>query len=123
MTRLPAVLVTVTVVTATLLAGCGSTAGTALPASPSTGWVDESVTFPASGVTIDATFRHATGTTSALPAALLIAGSGPTDRNGNSTQVTGRIDTLRTLAGWLSDDGVASLRYDKLGSGQTGLGP
>ena len=31
--------------------------------------------------------------------------------------------TLQTLADWLSADGVASLRYDKLGSGQTGLGP
>ena len=33
------------------------------------------------------------------------------------------LDTLRTLATWLSADGVPSLRYDKLGSGQTGLGP
>ena len=30
---------------------------------------------------------------------------------------------MRTLADWLSEDGVASLRYDKLGSGKTGLGP
>ena len=27
------------------------------------------------------------------------------------------------IADWLSADGVASLRYDKLGSGRTGLGP
>jgi acetyl esterase/lipase len=32
-------------------------------------------------------------------------------------------NTLKTVADWLSDDGVASLRYDKLGSGQTGIGP
>ncbi|MGC1420000.1 MAG: hypothetical protein WA786_07775, partial [Acidimicrobiales bacterium] len=52
----------------------------------------------------------------------LIAGSGPTDRNGNSTVEPGPIDTLETMADWLSADGVASLRYDKLGSGETGLG-
>jgi uncharacterized protein len=53
---------------------------------------------------------------------VLIAGSGPTDRNGNSAVEPGPIDTLKTLADWLSQDGVASLRYDKLGSGRTGLG-
>jgi alpha-beta hydrolase superfamily lysophospholipase len=54
---------------------------------------------------------------------LLIAGSGPTDRNGNSALEKGPVDTLKTLADWLSGDGVATLRYDKLGSGKTGLGP
>ena len=54
---------------------------------------------------------------------LLIAGSGPTDRNGDSPLEAGPVGTLETLADWLSDDGVASLRYDKLGSGTTGLGP
>jgi len=54
---------------------------------------------------------------------LLIAGSGPTDRNGNSSLEAGPVNTLKTLADWLSQDGVASLRYDKLGSGKTGLGP
>ena len=31
-------------------------------------------------------------------------------------------NTLEAVASWLSADGVASLRYDKLGSGQTGWG-
>ena len=57
-----------------------------------------------------------------MPGVLLIAGSGPTDRNGNSASAPGPINTLKTLADWLSNDGVASLRYDKLGSGRTGLG-
>ncbi len=35
---------------------------------------------------------------------------------------TGHANTLRAVAGWLADDGVASLCYDKLGSGETGLG-
>jgi hypothetical protein len=72
---------------------------------------------------IYATFRHPTRDAALVPGVLLIAGSGPTDRNGNSAIEPGPVDTLKTLADWLSKDGVASLRYDKLGSGQTGLGP
>lgn len=112
-----------------LLAACGQTAATsAQPKTPVTKpatqpWVDQPVTFQAGGLTIYATYRHPATTGSRLPAVLLIAGSGPTDRNGNSAVLAGPIDTLKTLADWLSADGVASLRYDKLGSGQTGLGP
>ncbi|MGH7918468.1 MAG: alpha/beta hydrolase, partial [Candidatus Dormibacteraceae bacterium] len=85
-------------------------------------WVDQQVSFQAGGVTVYGTFRHPSGHSAAVPAALIIAGSGPTDRNGNSNLVSGSIDTLQTVADWLSADGVASLRYDKLGTGQTGLG-
>jgi len=74
-------------------------------------------------MTIYATFRHPKDDTRLVPGVLLIAGSGPTDRNGNSSLIPGSVDTLKTLADWLSEDGVASLRYDKLGSGRTGLGP
>jgi hypothetical protein len=86
-------------------------------------WVDQNVSFQSGGMTIYATFRHPTDESTIVPGVLLIAGSGPTDRNGNSSLETGTVNTLKTLADWLSDDGVASLRYDKLGSGQTGLGP
>jgi uncharacterized protein len=71
-------------------------------------------------VTVYATYRHP-DKGGAVPAALLIAGSGPTDRDGNDSQLP-HLDTLHAVAGWLSSDGVASLRYDKLGSGRTGLG-
>jgi alpha-beta hydrolase superfamily lysophospholipase len=94
-------------------------------ATNSTGgrWVDQNVSFKSGKTTIYATFRHPVNDTKAVPGVLLIAGSGPTDRNGNSTLLSGPVDTLKTLADWLSQDGVATLRYDKLGSGQTGLGP
>ncbi len=91
-------------------------------AGAATKWVDEDVSFPAGGLTVYATYRHPVDDTSRVGAVLLIAGSGPTDRNGNSTVEPGPINTLKTLADWLSEDGVASLRYDKLGSGRTGLG-
>lgn len=48
------------------------------------------------------------------PVVLIIAGSGPTDRDGNSgTQVTG--NTYRLLAEALAQKGIATLRYDKRG--------
>ncbi|MEO6956040.1 MAG: hypothetical protein ABI137_04785 [Antricoccus sp.] len=84
-------------------------------------WVDQQVTFTAGGMTIYGTYRHPAHSTGNVPAALLIAGSGPTDRDGNDAQMQ-NLNTLKTVADWLSSDGVATLRYDKLGSGKTGLG-
>jgi uncharacterized protein len=51
------------------------------------------------------------------PGVLLIAGSGPTDRDGNSALLPGPIDNLKRLAQQLAGRGVASLRYDKRGIG------
>ena len=113
-----------------LASACGQAGPTTTARSAPAGsgsaaaWVDQPVSFRAGGLTVYATYRHpATGTSGQRPAVLLIAGSGPTDRNGNSVLLPGPIGTLQTVADWLSADGVASLRYDKLGSGQTGLGP
>lgn len=49
------------------------------------------------------------------PVALILAGSGPTDRDGNSTQFPGGNNSLKQLAEALTDAGVASLRVDKRG--------
>jgi hypothetical protein len=48
-----------------------------------------------------------------VPVALIIAGSGPTDRNGNSTQLPGPNNTYKMLAEALAKQGIASVRYDK----------
>jgi len=53
-----------------------------------------------------------------FPVALIIAGSGPTDRNGNSPP-TLATDAYRELANALSEHHVASLRYDKRGIGES----
>lgn len=54
-----------------------------------------------------------------VPVALIIAGSGPTDRDGNSAMLGGRNDSLRMLAESLAAKGIASLRYDKRGIGES----
>ncbi|UVE16242.1 lysophospholipase [Pseudomonas sp. LS44] len=53
-------------------------------------------------------------TPQAVPVALLIAGSGPTDRNGNNPG-GGNNDSLKLLAQVLARHGIASVRYDKRG--------
>jgi pimeloyl-ACP methyl ester carboxylesterase len=52
------------------------------------------------------------------PVALIIAGSGPTDRNGNSP-IGLTTDTYKLLASALARRGIATLRYDKRGIGQS----
>ncbi|MCH9668466.1 MAG: hypothetical protein K0U76_08800 [Actinomycetia bacterium] len=99
-----------------LLVGCSSNASDDNPV-----WIDEEVTFQADGLTLHGTYRHRSEN-HPYPAALLISESGNTDRNGDN-QVAGPIGNMRQLAELLSDRGVASLRYDKVGTGRTGLGP
>jgi uncharacterized protein len=100
-----------------MLTACGSDEGPR--------WVDEEVTFTDSanggGLTIHGTYRHERDAAPG-PAALLISESGNTDRNGDNA-VAGPVGNMRQLADLLSDKGVASLRYDKIGTGKTGLGP
>jgi pimeloyl-ACP methyl ester carboxylesterase len=50
---------------------------------------------------------------------LIISGSGPTDRDGNSAALPGRNDSLRLLADGLASTGVATLRADKRGVGES----
>jgi pimeloyl-ACP methyl ester carboxylesterase len=51
------------------------------------------------------------------PVALLISGSGPTDRNGNNPMM--KNNSLKLLAEELAKNGIASLRYDKRGIGES----
>lgn len=49
----------------------------------------------------------------AIPVVLIIAGSGPTDRNGNNPMMTNH--AYRILADSLAAHGIATMRYDKRG--------
>ncbi len=51
------------------------------------------------------------------PVVLIIAGSGPTDRNGNNPVMTN--NSLKMLSAGLAKNGTASLRYDKRGIGKS----
>ncbi|MEZ0611437.1 alpha/beta fold hydrolase [Fibrella sp. WM1] len=74
------------------------------------------VTQPAGvSVTLDGTLTLPANATQPLPVVLLIAGSGPTDRNGNAPGAN--LNMYRQLADSLTKRGVAVLRYDKRLSG------
>ncbi len=55
--------------------------------------------------------------TAKCPVALIIAGSGPTDRDGNSIALPGPNNSLKMLAESLAANGISSIRYDKRGIG------
>lgn len=99
--------------------------GTATPAEATPGLVptaDREVVFTADGTTAYGTLRvpeHRAG--QRLRAALLLPGSGPTDRDGNQPPGAAP-DTLAQLADTLGGDAIATLRFDKYGTGRSGLG-
>lgn len=83
---------------------------------------DRKVAFTADGTTAYGTLHvpeHRAG--QRLRAALLLPGSGPTDRDGNQPPES-TPDTLAQVADALDRDGIATLRFDKYGTGRTGLG-
>jgi len=73
---------------------------------------DESITLETKTGEIHGTISCPTSTNK-LPIVLIIAGSGPTDRNGNNPMMTN--NSLKMLAEGLFENNIASLRYDKRG--------
>lgn len=55
-----------------------------------------------------------------VPVVLIIAGSGPVDRNGNSAKLGLATNTYKEIAEALGKNGIASLRYDKRMVGESG---
>ena len=78
------------------------------------------VSFDAAGMTVHGTLTMPAGE-GPHPAVLLIAGSGPTDRNWNSPLLPGDNGSAALLARGLAERSIASLRYDKRGTGKTGV--
>ena len=52
-----------------------------------------------------------------FPVVVMVAGSGPTDRDWNSPLIPGTNGSARLLANFLSGKGYVTLRYDKRASG------
>lgn len=74
-------------------------------------------------VTVSGGVLHGTlltpGSKGPIPVVLLISGSGPTDRDGNTPVIPGSNNSLRLLAEALESNNIASLRYDKRGIGES----
>ena len=70
------------------------------------------VKFESHGLTLEGTFQLPIGATGKAPAILLLPGSGPSDRNGNSG-LGFTTDLLKQIAEELAMNGIASLRFDK----------
>ncbi|MBC8151925.1 MAG: alpha/beta fold hydrolase [Bacteroidetes bacterium] len=76
-----------------------------------------SITAPAgASLVLDGTLTLPVGTTKPIPVLLLIAGSGPTDRDCNSGYGL-KTNAFKMLADSLTARGIAVARYDKRGSG------
>lgn len=80
-------------------------------------------TFKETNVTLKINIDHLYGTLTVpdevkkCQVALIIAGSGPTDRNGNNPMM--KNNSLKMLAEALAKNGIASLRFDKRGIGES----
>ncbi len=79
------------------------------------GATSEPVTLDAPGGKLQGTLLLPAAGRAPYPVVLVIAGSGPTDRDGNSPMLPGPNNSLKYLAEGLAAEGVASLRYDKRG--------
>ena len=74
------------------------------------------VTWPMGETTMYGTLVRPSGP-GPFPAVVMVAGSGPTDRDWNSPLLPGTNGSARLLAEALARAGIASLRYDKRASG------
>jgi dienelactone hydrolase len=93
----------------TLTAAPAATA-TPLPAQPA--WQTEAVRWVVDDVPVEGTLTLPAGD-GPFPAVLLVAGSGPTDRDWNSPLLPGTNGSAALLATLLTENGYATLRYDK----------
>jgi len=82
---------------------------------------DAPVTFESGGVTFFGSFRGPIDPSEPVAAAVIVGGTGAVDRDGNGAGIL--MEEYEWIADLLSAQGIASIRYDKLGTGETGLGP
>jgi uncharacterized protein len=80
---------------------------------------EELVAWKVDDIDVNASLTCPTGT-GPFPAVIMVAGSGPTDRNWNSPLLPGSNGSAALLARVLTDLGYVTLRYDKRSSGPQG---
>lgn len=76
--------------------------------------IETAYTIRSRALGLGATLTMPRGAAGRIPVAVIIAGSGPTDRNGNSVMGI-RPNSYAQLAWRLAERGIATLRYDKRG--------
>jgi pimeloyl-ACP methyl ester carboxylesterase len=76
--------------------------------------MSEPIRLATAGGTLEGTLIYPTSP-APWPVVLLVSGSGPTDRDGNTAGLPGPNNSLRMLAEALAGRGIASVRYDKRG--------
>lgn len=103
------------------LAHPGLLGAQAQPASlaPPAGVVEHPFDVTSGAVVLPGTLTLPSGVTAPMPVVVIVAGSGPTDRNGNGPLA--QTDMYAQLAHGLAARGIASVRYDKRGIGVGGL--
>lgn len=86
---------------------------------------ERTVSYPGvAGVTLAGTLlipTHRSG--QRVPGIIIVAGSGPTDRNGNDPKLGLMTNLYQQIADQLAQQGIASLRYDKRGVGASTQAP
>jgi uncharacterized protein len=105
------------------LAACSSAGATGGAGSRQMAATSRDVSFTVDGTRTYGTLEipaHRSG--QHLAAALLLAGSGPTDRDGDQPGQNITPQTLKLVAGVLAQRGIMTLRFDKYFTGHTGAG-
>ena len=97
-----------------MLSACAS-----VPPQPLSPVLDQPIVLETATGAIHGSLNHPGGGSS-VPVALIIAGSGPTDRDGNTAGMPGRNDAYRMLAEALARRGIATVRFDKRGIAASG---
>lgn len=78
----------------------------------------QDVEIPVNGGKLHGTLEVPSGE-APCPAVVIISGSGPTDRDGNIPSMGGKNNSLKLLAESLAAKGIASVRFDKRGVGES----
>ena len=100
---------------------CITAPASPIPTSGPVIGADQQVSFVSGGVTYHGSYRGPVDTSRPVPAAAIVVGTGGVDRDGNAGALQTQVYSW--LADLLAEQGIASIRYDKLGTGETGLGP
>lgn len=93
----------------------GATAPVELDPPPTV--AEEPFTFERDGLTLHGTLAMPRSAPGQVPVVVIVAGSGPTDRNANGPLIN--TNAYAMLAWGLAEEGIASLRYDKRGIGMS----